>query len=227
VDEVYRTEDLVIEDALVTLRKEGSEETDTLAMVEPGYYANGAVTIEPRTTYHLSVRIDGEDPVTATTTTPYPFEVYDVPKELPERMVHSSVADSFPITLACDEEEQIFLVDVYCLEDWENAFYISPFGDHDKPEDYSEYGGDNGEPRHIAPYFRVGNLEAEDDLYRIGWYGDLMYFYGEYEVQVLSIDDNYYNYLYRDHPELCGGVDGAIGVFGSACRERWVVEVVE
>jgi hypothetical protein len=54
-----------------------------------------------------------------------------------------------------------------------------------------------------------------------------MAFYGQYEVGVYSIDDNYYNYLYRDHPERNGGVTGGVGCFSSACRKTYRVRVIE
>ncbi len=222
----YNVDDAVISDAHVTLRKEGVAGEDTLHMIKPGYYANAEVTVEPRSTYYLSVEIDGEDPVTAVTTTPWPFELHAEPLELPGEMVYSTVADSFPILFTCEEGEQIFLVDAYCREEWQNAEYVEAFGDADSPEDYQEYGGDNGEPRHIFPYFRVKDLEQIGDNYRIGWYVDLLIFYGEYNVNLFSVDDNFYNYLYRDHPERNGGVEGGIGVFGSACRAEWHIKVI-
>jgi hypothetical protein len=43
----------------------------------------------------------------------------------------------------------------------------------------------------------------------------------------MSIDENHYNYLWKEHPEESGGIVGGIGVFGSARRERYEVEVVE
>jgi hypothetical protein len=222
----YDRDETAITGAVVILRREGSAERDTLAEVAPGTYADSAFAVEALATYHLRIEIEGEDSITASTTTPWPFTITREPLALPDSMRHSAIADSFPIYLLCDNEEQIFLVDAYCLENWEDARYIDPFGAEEGPEDYQEYGGDNGEPRHIAPYFRVKGLEREGDEYRIGWYGDLMAFYGLYDIQVLSIDDNIYNWLYRDHPELYGGVRGAIGVFGSAHRAAWRVRAV-
>lgn len=223
----FDPEEAAVTEAVVTIRKEGEEEADTLEMIRPGRYAEPELVIEALATYHLRVEIEGEDPITASTTTPWSFEITRQPRALPDSMPHAAIADSFPIYLRCDYEEQIFLVDAYCLEDWEDARYIDPFGAEEGPEDYQEYGGDNGEPRHIAPYFRVKGLEEEGDEYRLGWYGDLMAFYGEYDIHVLSIDENVYSWLYRDHPELSGGVSGAIGLFGSACRAAWRVKVIE
>ena len=49
-------------------------------------------------------------------------------------------------------------------------------------------------------HFRLKDLGVGEAGYRISFYGDMMAFYGEYLIGVFSIDQNYYNYLYRDHP---------------------------
>ncbi|MBD3335029.1 MAG: hypothetical protein GF355_05895 [Candidatus Eisenbacteria bacterium] len=69
------------------------------------------------------------------------------------------------------------------------------------------------------------DTEREEELFRIEFYSAMMVFYGRYEVQLLAIDDNAYNYLYREHPEESGGIVGGLGVFGSAYRERSQVKV--
>ncbi len=227
IDEFYEFDDAVVTNALVTIRREGAAAAETLRMGSPGYYLNPEISIEEETTYHLTIAFDGETVVTASTTTPIAFGVSRGPVEAPETMRHGAIPDSFPILLSCRNEEQVFLVDVFCEEDWEDARYINPFGPTDEVGSYQEYGYENDPPRHIFAYFRIKDIERVDEEYRIGWYGDMMVFYGGYEVQVLSIDENYYNYLYRDHPELSGGVEGGIGVFGSARRSRYSVEVVE
>ena len=35
------------------------------------------------------------------------------------------------------------------------------------------------------------------------------------------IDDNFHNYLYKEHAELNGGIEGGIGVFGSVCGFKY------
>lgn len=223
----YDPDEAAVRDARVVLREEGRTDGDTLVMVRPGYYANPAIVIDSLTTYHLRIEIPGEEPITASTTTPNIFETGLEPLQVPETMRHETIPDEHPITLTCPDEEQIIYLDVYCTEDWEDARYINVFGGNDRPEDYDEFGGDEGEPRHIIAYFRLNDIEEEDDHYLLDWYNAMMVFYGSYDVQLFSIDDNYYNYLFREHPELSGGVEGGIGVFGSAFRERYQVEVTE
>jgi hypothetical protein len=226
VDEYYDADEAAIQGAIVTLRADDTALDDTLRMAAPGRYANPAVVIRPHTTYHLKVQVGGAT-ITASTTTPIAFEVLRVPRVVPDVMRQSAIADSFPLVVSCGDPEQVFLVDVYCLEEYQNASYVYRIGTAEHPKDYAEYGGDSGEPRHISTYFRLKDLGAGEAGYRISFYGDMMAFYGEYLVGVFSIDQNYYNYLYRDHPELSGGINGGIGVFGSACRRQYHVKTVE
>jgi hypothetical protein len=228
VDQYYDAGRAAILNAFVTLRADSAAVADTLRMAAPGVYADPGVIIRERTTYHLKATIDGRT-VTATTTTPPAFETPREPRTMSAGvMTQSAIADSFPIVVACSDSEQVFLVDVYCIEDWQNARFIHRIGgSQDTPQSYDEYGGANGEPRHISAYFRLMNLPQSDQGYLVSFYGDMMWFYGQYEVGVFSLDENYYNYLYRDHPERNGGVSGGIGVFGSACRKEYRVQVVE
>jgi hypothetical protein len=226
VDELYDAGEAAIQDAVVTLRADDMTVEDTLRMVEPGRYANSAIVIRAHTTYHLRARVGGAT-ITASTTTPNAFDVLRAPRVLPDVMRHAAIADSFPVVVSCPDPEQIFLVDLYCLEDWQNARSVLTIGLGDAPSNYAEYGGDNGEPRHIQAYFRLKDLGGGASGYRISFYGDMMAFYGEYRVGLFTIDSNYYNFLYRDHPELNGGISGGIGVFGSACRRQYHVRAVE
>jgi hypothetical protein len=236
IGEVYDVEEAAVSNALVTLRREGDGGPDTLAMIDPGLYANAGIRIEPEQAYHLSVEVPGRPTITPTTTTPDSFAVLRGPIVEPESMVQSTIADSFPIVLTCPNEEQIFLVDVFCREEWQDARYVIRFGNQDGPKDFAEYGGASGPPRHLLAYFRIKDIEHGDPdgpegpmpvAYSITWYGDMMAFYGRQQVGVFSIDGNYYNYLYRDRPELNGGIEGGIGVFASACRKQYLVNVTE
>jgi hypothetical protein len=217
----------VVTNALVTLRREGAMVPDTLEMVRPGYYADPEFTVDPLTTYHLTVSVPGEEIITATTTTPVYYYLYNGPRPLPATMRHSEIPDRYAFELVCSDERQIFMLDVYCLESWEDARYVNPFGDHDRPDDEQEYGYDNGEPRRISVYFHIEDVQRDGNFYTIGFYSAMMVFWGHYEVSLLAIDDNYYNFLYREHPEESGGIVGGIGVFGSACRARYLVKIVE
>lgn len=226
VDQPYDPAEAAVSGALVLLQADGSSNVDTLRMVAPGRYANPAVAIAARTTYHLVVTI-GAQTITATTTTPSAFTVTGGPNNVPAVMKYSAVPDSFPMFVNGPGPDEIVYVDAYCLEPWQTAEMVFSPSDDPHPNDYDAYGGDNGEPRHIMAYFHLGDLDpAPGGGWRLGFYGDLMAFYGEYRVGVFTIDQNAYEYLYRDHPELHGGVVGGIGVFGSACRKQWHIRTV-
>jgi hypothetical protein len=225
IDQVYDFEEAAVRNAIVTLQREDDPPAPLqhLGGASPGHYANESITIEPGTTYRLRVEIPGDRVLTATTITPDSFTVAGGPPVGEVR--HEILQEEYPMLVTAPDAKQIFLVDVYCLEEWQDAFYVNPFGDHDQPDDFDEYGGASGEPRHITAYFRLRNLVREEEGYRIDFYGAMMAFFGEYDVHVFSIDANYYNYLYRDYPEENGGIEGGIGVFASSCRRAWRVTV--
>jgi hypothetical protein len=226
VDQVYRIGEAAVTGATVLLRRTDTGAVDTLGMSEPGWYGNPHVRIDRRTRYELTIKKGNATLITASTTTPESFTVQDGPRQN-QVMRQEAIADSFPIILTCPNPEQIFMVDVYCTERWEDARYIHAFSDGETVKSFDEYGGEDGPPRRNFTYFRIKNLDHNGDLYRVSWYGDMMVFYGGYQVQVLSIDENYYNYLYRERPELSGGIQGGIGVFGSAHRARYTVRAAE
>lgn len=233
INEFYEENDAAISDALVTIQKDGAARVDTLRepdpIAKPGFYSNPDLIIEELTIYHLTVRT-GEKVVTAQTMTPYRLQMVEEPTVMPGTMVFEDIPDSNRVTFRCADptEEQVCLVDVYCLEDYQNARYIYEFNGHEYPDDEDEYeGGDSGEPRNIIGYLRLKHFDEEAGTYVFDWYGAMFAFYGRYELGFYTIDDNYYNFLYREHPELNGGVTGGIGVFGSASRSVYTVKIVE
>ena len=140
-------------------------------------------------------------------------------------MRYEILQQQYPVLVTCDDREQVLLTDVYCLEDWHTARFIYPIGPKDNPHSFDEYGGDDKEPRHIHAFFRARDVVQLDGRYLVDFYGAMMAFYGRYTVHISAIDANTYAYLYKDHPEENGGVVGGIGVFGSACRRTWSVQV--
>ncbi|MCA9726882.1 MAG: DUF4249 family protein, partial [Candidatus Eisenbacteria bacterium] len=169
----YDPDQAAIDDAVVTLRREAAE-PETLAAAGRGHYVTDALRIEPRMTYHLEVAIPGRPLIMATTTTPDTLGLLSEPRTVPETMRHAAIPDSFPIVLDSPEPSQILLVDVYCEEAWEDARYLEPFAGHDKPDDSREYGGDNGEPRHIFAYMRYEDLEHFETHRIINFYDAMM-----------------------------------------------------
>jgi hypothetical protein len=224
-DRYYDRGEAEVRDALVILKPPRAA-PETLAMFRPGHYAAPDLVIHRDSTYALTVKV-GDAVLTAATKTPALITVSRGPPPYPQPMIHDEIASAFPILVTCRDPAQIALVDVWCAEKYYNARWVHKIGTSDYPSDDQEYGGDNGPPRHISAYFRFEELDRLGDAYEIDFYGAMMAFYGEYQVGVYSIDENYYNYLYRDNPEHSGGIHGGIGVFGSACRKQYDVMVNE
>lgn len=223
VQDYYDPTDATVNDAVVLLRAEGATLVDTLRWVAPGRYANPAVVVAESTTYQLTVTFAGRT-VSATTRTPRAFSVLQEPLIVPATMPHAAISETYPVVLNGADPTQIILVDTYCLEPFQNARYVNPIGSRDTPADFDEYGGTNGAPRHSQFIFRLEDLPEVSGGYRIGFYGDMMQFYGEHALGLFAIDANYYNYLYRDNPERTSGVTGGVGVFGSASRRTYRVK---
>ncbi len=135
-----------------------------------------------------------------------------------------------PVFLDGENPDQIVMVDMYCNESWQNAEYINAFFGEDKPADRQSYdGGADREPRHIRGLARMRELASDNFPGRlvIDWYSSMIVFYGSNTMQILAIDDNYHNFIYREHPELSGGIEGGIGVFGSVCGETYRLQVLK
>ena len=97
VEDYYDINDAVIADATVTILKGDDTVPDTLTMVKPGYYNRPDLLIEELTTYSLTVEVDGETVITATTTTPDAFQVIREPEVVPVAMIYEAVPDSYII----------------------------------------------------------------------------------------------------------------------------------
>jgi hypothetical protein len=224
IDSRYVRDDAAVLNATVTITRSGAT-PETLLPVGPGAYANPAIEVMPRSQYLLRIDVPGLPTVRAATVTPSAIHLDGGPPELPRSVRHEVLQDSFPIFVTCDDAEQILLTDVYCMASWDSVVYIYPFGNHKRPDNYEEFGGDDGEPRHIFAYFRVNDVVTDERGSKIDFYGAMMAFYGTHRIHVSAIDDNTYRYLYRDFPEESGGIIGGIGLFGSACRREWEVKV--
>jgi hypothetical protein len=226
VDAPYDPAEAAVRDALVLLAADGAAHPDTLRMLAPGRYGDPALVIAPRTTYRLSVRA-GAVTLAAATTTPDSITFLRQPAVAPAAMPYAAIADSFPIVVSGPDPNRILWLDLYCLEPRENAYYVHPLAGHEVPKNEAEYGSPDGPPRHLFALVRLGDLAPTTGGRRVDFYGDLMAFYGRYQVALFAVDDNEYQWLHRDQPERHGGIVGGIGVFGSVSGRTWIVEIVD
>ncbi len=228
----YSLEGAAISNAVVTITDDSTGEVTTLKESDrPGFYCNENLLIKPKTSYTLNVQADGKQ-VSATTTVPPELILEtDLRTDSVNYVYPKNLGFEKPVFLECENDEQMIYVDMYCNEHYTSAEIISPFReDHKFPESQEEYeGGDNGEPRHLSAFMMLKDLRTDffPGEYVVFWYASMIVFYGSNTMQILAIDDNYHNYLYREHPVLSGGVDGGIGVFGSVCGEQFHLMVMK
>lgn len=190
----------------------------------PGFYYNDDIFIKAGGEYQLTINVDGKT-VTATTRVPTILETYsDLDKDSVTVISEKNWGYKMPIYLNHENPNQLIMTDMYCNENWQNAEYITPFHNHTKPDNREEYdGGINGEPRHIyalVPYKDLKSAEFAGEP-TIFWYSSMLVFRGSYIMTVMAIDDNYHNYLTKEHPVFSGGINGGIGVFGSMSGKKY------
>lgn len=138
----YDLNEAAIQNAVVTITEASGGDVYTLKNTpqKPGYYFNEELLVKPKTTYNLTVEVDGKV-VTASTTVP---PTMDIKTELfrsdtVNYVHHTNLGYDKPIYLDGELEDQIILVDMFCNETYEKAEYIYPFHDsHKFPEDQEE-----------------------------------------------------------------------------------------
>jgi hypothetical protein len=233
ITDFYDANQAALKNGNVTLREEDTGITRRLYEQEgkPGFYYNDSVLVRPKTAYLLTITTD-EKTVTAVTTVPPVLEMTTALRLDTVNVVRpENLSRQMPITLQCENPEQVVLVDMNCNETYQNAEYVHPFSDKQKfPKNQEEYdGGANREPKHIMAFARFREFASPDypGQITIFWYSSMLVFYGNYTIQVTAIDDNYHGYLYKEHPELSGGIQNGIGVFGSLCGKVFKLRVVK
>jgi hypothetical protein len=233
IDDAYDLEQATIKNANVTITEVSTGKIYVLDDAKkPGFYFNDSLIAKPKTEYLLKIEVDNKI-VTARTSVPPMLNLQtNLQKDRVDSVYHEGLSNEKPIFVDCEDGEQIIVVDVYCYELWENAEYINPFWGQKKPGDAGEYGGPDGnsEPRHIVATAKFKDLFSLNfpGQYVIDWYSSMIGFFGSYTMQVMAIDDNYYNFINKnEYPELQSGVQGGIGVFGSMCGETYQLYILK
>ena len=196
--------------------------------------------IESEKTYRLSISLDSGDSIWAETTVPKHIELKSnsafsdsLTDTLPE-LDYDNANTDHPLRIECSTDETIQLYfKFYCLEEYYNAEYITDYGDEDTPEDEYDYEDPvDGSPRKITWYsYYKPALENSTYFITDSGYKSNLLFYGRYSITTLSIDDNYFKYLYKPEGFNHGGIesnnDRAKGYFGSASGNTIYTKVVE
>jgi len=233
IDEIYDFDRAVISKAAVTITEVNSGKVFVLSDAEkPGFYFNDSLIARPKTEYVLKVAVDNRL-VTATTMVPPELQIQtQLSTDRVDSVYQAGLSIQKPIFIYCEDGEQIIVVDTYCNESWEDAGFINPFWGRDKPESAGDYSGSdgNGEPRHIVASIKFKDLSSlrYPGLHAVDWYSSMIVFFGSNTLQVMAIDDNYYNFInINESPELQSGIEGGIGVFGSVYGETFRLYILK
>jgi hypothetical protein len=233
ITDYYNLNDAAIDNAQVLVTEQETGRTFVLhnTTAAPAYYYNDSLLVQPGYTYSVTVHAKDRT-VTAATRVPQSITLTtSLATDSSNRVRPTNLGYEKPIYIECRDPEQIILVDMFCNEPFDNAEYINPFTDNNKyPRNQEEYdGGRNAEPRHIRAFMRYQDIAAPlyGGRHVVYWYASMLVFWGSNTLQVLAVDDNFHRYLYMEHPELNGGVQGGIGLFGSVCGRQYQLEVVK
>ncbi len=226
VTSYYDPNEAAVKDADVAITQQSNGTVTKLisSAGNPGYYYNNSLQILPKETYLLTVKVDDKI-VTASTTVPAELETESqLSPDSVNYENNTNLGYDKPVFLEFEDTDRIIMVEMYCNEPYNNAEYINQFNGHKYPEDDEEYeGSGNGEPRRIYALVPYKELESElyNKRYTVYWYASMFVFYGSYTLHIMAIDDNMHHYMTRENPELSGGINGGIGVFGSLCGEQY------
>ncbi|MDD2229677.1 MAG: DUF4249 family protein [Candidatus Cloacimonetes bacterium] len=204
--------------------------------------------IQPEHRYRIEIQIPGRQQlITAETTVPaqaqlvpdflqnnVPGEGYSLNQENITTMKFSEIDLKYPLVMdtgsfsgACN-----FMAEIYCMEEFstELEFTNSIMGiEHPSAEMETGYNASGESIRRIKFLGRyvstpqeglVGNYLVVED------YHYTFVFLGHYQVSIYVADDNYYRYTYMPEGYFYGGVQGALGYFGSATGGKMYTEIV-
>ena len=231
LDREFSFESAAIQNARVTLTDSVTGESWALKDEQnPGKYFNENLVIRASTTYLLQIETDDRIITASTTVPPAPAFETDLKTDEVNVEFQKNLGYEKPVRVTCEHclDSQMLLVDMFCDEPYENARYINPFFGQDKPTSQEEYdGGINGEPRHIQAFVSYQDLVSPDfnHDYVIYWYASMIVFYGRYTMQIMTVDDNYLNFVFDEHPMLSGGIQGGIGLFASMCGQTFQLNI--
>jgi hypothetical protein len=200
--------------------------------VDPGMHV-----IQPLYTYSVEVTIPGYDEViSAETTVPEATELvpnfnYDPPAgegytldpDDSTTVIHYPEVDLYyPVTVKVDGYREVnYLVELYCREEFSTDLEFTTVFlgmEHPTEDMESNYYQASGETiRRINIMQRFVSKQHTDGNWYVSLtdYRQAFVFYGRYKVTAYLMDDNYYQYKYMQEGYFHGGVNHALGCFGS------------
>lgn len=193
--------------------------------------------IQPLHRYRIEVQVPGYDSlITAETTVPQSVSLLPDPWDnqpantgytfAPDSLTttpYSQIDALYPLVIGTGETAGNFnfFGEIYCLEEFSTdlEFTTQVFGIEHPDESLRDIYNADGAFRRVNFLFpaRSGPLEGLQGNYLLLTdYAYAFALYGRYRVKAWVVDDNYYRYVYMEEGYLHGGVQNALGYFGSA-----------
>lgn len=205
--------------------------------------------IQPEYTYRIEVTIPGyEKLIYAETTVPKAAELipnfnytppagqgYTIdPDDSTTSISYPLVDVHYPVTLKVDGYQIInYMVEMYCREEFSTDLEFTTvfFGQEHPPADMeSNYYQASGESiRRINIMSKFISKQHTDGNWYVSLtdYRQAFVFYGRYQVTAYIMDDNYFQYKYMPEGYYHGGVQNALGCFGSASGGVMYTKIVK
>ena len=205
--------------------------------------------IQPLHSYRIEVTIPGYDKtISAQTTVPQDVEVntdyfghnvegegFSADPENPSYMVYEGSDLRYPLGINTFDVagSQNVMVEMFCLEEFSTdlEFTTTILGSSNPTEDMEDKYYSSGEGiRRISFLAKMASSiqpEYTDNYIVLRDYRQAFVFFGNYKVSAYITDDNYYRYKYMPEGYLYGGVQNALGYFGSASGSVFYTKVVK
>lgn len=205
--------------------------------------------ILPMESYRIEVRIPGYDKlISAQTTVPpmasvlkdyyghaisgegYSYSLQDIPE-----LAYSESDNRYPLALNLAEHSGVYnmMAEMFCLENFSTSLeFTSPIlGQTNPPQEMEEAYNAAGEGirriRFLGRFSADLQADYDDHLIVLKDYRQGFIFYGRYRISLFITDDNYYRYNYMPEGYLHGGVQNALGYFGSASGGTLYTKVIK
>jgi hypothetical protein len=179
--------------------------------------------------------------ISAETTVPKPIALnplnddsftFNPEAEFPE-LSYETANTEHPLRIQTESDEAAnMFFQFYCMETFDNALYIIEYpGEDETPEDEEAYEHPvSGFPRKVQFWYAYEPKWLDDEQMFVitdRGYKASFIFYGRYEIQAFSVDENYYQYLYKTNGFMHGGIENGVGYFGSRSGDKIYTKVVE
>ncbi|PKN73625.1 MAG: hypothetical protein CVU50_02610 [Candidatus Cloacimonetes bacterium HGW-Cloacimonetes-3] len=246
---------LFVTDAIVTVKDLSNPAQWTLSVYNDSaemkvkYIDPADHIIQPEHRYRIEIQIPGHTQlITAETTVPaqaqlipdylqnnIPAEGYSLTETPVSTLKYDDIDIKYPLAMntgafsgACN-----FMAEMYCMEDFSTELeFTNPIFGIEHPdaemEDAYNAGGESiRRIQFIGRYISQPQNGSNDNYLLIKDYRQAFVFFGRYQITLWIADDNYYKYTYMPEGYFHGGVNGALGFFGSVAGGTMYAKIVK